>query len=238
MRGPSGAFHPDPATAHELVLIAAGSGITPVMSMIRSLAGTRRISLLYTNRSADEVIFADELRRLGQEDRLSVSHVLTRDRGRLDAAGVRGWLDEVRPAKDARYYVCGPEALRDTVLEVLGGRGVPGDHVHHERYTSGAETTLGTTEPQEMLVRNGSDELGSTVVEPGQTLLDAGLAAGLPMPYSCTVGNCGDCLVKLCDGEVALSGPNCLTPQQQADGYVLACVGCPRSRVTLDLAEP
>ncbi|MCX4706819.1 2Fe-2S iron-sulfur cluster-binding protein [Streptomyces sp. NBC_01373] len=58
------------------------------------------------------------------------------------------------------------------------------------------------------------------------------------MPYSCTVGNCGDCMVRLRSGEVTQNEPNCLTPQQQADGYVLTCVSCPLSKVTLDIADP
>lgn len=219
VRGPSGAFHADPVAAHEVVLVAAGSGVTPVMSMIRTVLaapGPNRIALLCGNRSEDEVIFADELRRLAEEnpERLSVTHVLTREHGRLDAAGVRGWLTGLRPSDDARYYLCGPEGLMDTVRGVLAELGVPDDRVHQERYTSGADQAPTTTAPQRMVVEDGAHEVGSVVVEPGQTLLDAGLAAGLPMPYSCTVGNCGDCLVRLRDGEVEMTGPNCLTPRQ------------------------
>jgi ferredoxin-NADP reductase len=235
VRGPSGAFHADPAAAHEVVLIAAGSGVTPMMSMIRTLAGP--ISLLYCNRTEEDVIFADELLRLEKSAPLSVTHVLTRERGRLDAAGVHGWLTELRPSADARYYLCGPEGLMDTVQGVLTERGVPAELVHREHYTSG-DMTVTATAPQQLVVEDGAHEVGSVLVEPGQTLLDAGLAAGLPMPYSCTVGNCGDCMVRLRGGEVAMNGPNCLTPQQKADGYVLTCVGCPLSRVTLDIAEP
>lgn len=239
VRGPSGAFHADPAAAHEVVLVAAGSGVTPMMSMIRTLPTARRISLLYSSRGEEEVIFADELLRLAKENprRLSVTHVLTREHGRLDAAGVHGWLTELRPSEDARYYLCGPESLMDTVRDVLTELGVPDDRVHHERYTSGADTTTTAAAPQEMVVEDGPHEVGTVVVEPGQTLLDAGLAAGLPMPYSCTVGNCGDCMVKLRAGDVAMNGPNCLTPQQKTDGYVLTCVGCPLSKVTLDIAS-
>ena len=58
------------------------------------------------------------------------------------------------------------------------------------------------------------------------------------MPYSCTVGNCGDCMVRLRAGEVTRNEPNCLTPRQKADGYVLACVSCPLSKVTLDITDP
>ncbi|MGO1053336.1 FAD-binding oxidoreductase [Crossiella sp. CA198] len=243
LRGPSGAFHADPAAAHEVVLIAAGSGVTPMMSMIRTLLATpatSRIALLYSNRTGPEIIFADELHRLATEnpERLSVTHLLTQQHGRLDAPGTHSWLTELNPSEAARYYLCGPEALMDTVQGVLTERGVPGAHVHQERYASGADATTATTAPQEMVVEDGAHEVGSVVVEPGQTLLDAGLAAGLPMPYSCTVGNCGDCMVKLRTGQVAMNEPNCLTPQQQADGYVLTCVGCPLAKVTLDIAEP
>ncbi|SFQ07157.1 hypothetical protein SAMN05421854_108363 [Amycolatopsis rubida] len=243
VRGPSGAFHADPAAAHEVVMVAAGSGVTPMMSIIRTLLAAPaagRIALLYSNRSEQEVLFADELLRLEKKnpDRLSVTHVLTQERGRLDAAGVRSWFAELGQSEDARYYVCGPEALMDTVQGVLTGLGVPDDRVHQERYTSGADTTVTAAAPQEMVVKDDTQQVGSVVVEPGQTLLDAGLAAGLPMPYSCTVGNCGDCMVKLCGGEVAMNGPNCLTPRQKADGYILTCMSCPMSKVTLDIAEP
>ncbi|WP_245886907.1 2Fe-2S iron-sulfur cluster-binding protein [Umezawaea tangerina] len=243
LRGPSGSFHTDPAAAHDVVMVAAGSGVTPMMSMIRTLLAAPsggRISLLCSNRGEEEAIFADDLLRLEEEnpERLSVTHVLTWARGRLDAAGVRDWLAGLRSPRDARYYLCGPEALVDVVRGVLTGLGVPDDHVHHERYTSGADTTATTTAPQGMVVLDGAHDVGTAVVEPGQTLLDAGLAAGLPMPYSCTVGNCGDCMVRLREGEVAMNGPNCLTPRQKADGFVLTCVGCPLSKVTLDIAEP
>lgn len=238
VRGPSGTFHLDPAASHDVVMIAAGSGVTPMMSMIRALLAAPaagRIALLCSSRSAEDVIFADELLRLEKEnpDRFAVTHVLTRERGRLDAAGVHAWLTELRPPEDARYYLCGPEALMEMSQRVLAEFGVPDDRVHHERYTSGADPATPATAPQMMTIVDG----GRAVVEPGQTLLDAGLAAGLPMPYSCTVGNCGDCVVRLVGGEVAMGGPNCLTPQQKADGHVLTCVGFPLSEVTLDITE-
>ncbi|MFD1050718.1 flavin reductase family protein, partial [Kibdelosporangium lantanae] len=190
------------------------------------------------NRSEQDVIFADDLLRLAKEnpDRLAVTHVLTQEHGRLDAAGVHGWLTELRPSEDARYYMCGPTALMDTVHSVLTERGVPDDQLHRENYTSGTATTATATAPQKMVVEDGTDVVGTVVVEPGQTLLDAGLAAGLPMPFSCTVGTCGDCMVRLRGGEVTMNEPNCLTPRQLVDGYVLTCVGCPMSEVTLDIA--
>ncbi|MGW4947435.1 2Fe-2S iron-sulfur cluster-binding protein [Actinoplanes sp. NPDC004185] len=241
--GPSGSFHAGPHAPEQLVLVAAGSGVTPMMSMIRTRlaaeSASDRIALLCSSRDADEVIFAEELTRLAGEHpgRLSVTHVLTRRDGRLDAEGVRRWITGVAPGADAHYYVCGPEPLMDVVQEVLAGLRVPDAQVHQERYTSGADTGNATTVPQEMTVEENGRPVGTVVVEPGQTLLDAGLAAGLPMPYSCTVGNCGDCTVRLHSGEVSQNEPNCLTPGQRAEGLVLTCTACPLSAVTLDIAS-
>lgn len=244
VRGPSGTFHTDPQSPDEIVLIAGGSGVTPMMSMIRThLAdppGPGRIALLYSSRDADQIIFADELARLEADNpgRLSVTHVLTTRDGRLDANGVRHWVTSRSPTQDARYFVCGPGPLMDAVRGALTGLGVPDTRVHHERYTSGADPVITVAAPQEMTVEEDGHPIGTVTVEPGQTLLDAGLAAGLPMPHSCTVGNCGDCMVKLRTGEIAQNEPNCLTPHQRADGYVLTCVGCPLSKITLDIADP
>ncbi|MFE2057019.1 2Fe-2S iron-sulfur cluster-binding protein [Streptomyces sp. NPDC059446] len=106
------------------------------------------------------------------------------------------------------------------------------------RYTGGAAVGTVPTVPHGMSVEEDGRPVGTVVVEPGRTLLDAGLAAGLPMPHSCTVGNCGECTVRLREGEVTQGEPNCLTPRQRAEGYVLACMSCPLSKVTLDIADP
>ncbi|KAA0921553.1 2Fe-2S iron-sulfur cluster-binding protein [Streptomyces apricus] len=258
VRGPSGSFHTGPRPPDEMVLVAAGSGVTPLMSMIRTCLaaspakGGGRIALLCSNRTEDEILFAGELARLVRDHpgRLSVTHVLTGRDGRLDADGVRRWVTALSPSRDAHYYLCGPEPLMDAVRGVLPGLGIPEELVHHERYTSAADTgtvagtgtvgDIGTAVavPWEMTVEDAGRPVGKVVVEPGRTLLDAGLAAGLPMPHSCTVGTCGDCMVRLRGGEVTQNEPNCLTPQQRADGYVLTCVGCPLSEVTLDIEDP
>ncbi|GAB7036818.1 MULTISPECIES: 2Fe-2S iron-sulfur cluster-binding protein [Catenuloplanes] len=227
--GPSGTFHlPDPPP-EEIVLIAAGSGVTPMMSMIRAYRG--RVSLLYSSRTEEEIIFGAELSAAGH---VSVTHVLTGRDGRLDAHGVHRWVSGRSVSPDAHYFVCGPDALMDTVRSVLSGLGVPATHVHQERYTSAPDAATGSSVPQRMTVWEHGHPIGTAVVEPGQTLLDAGLAAGLPMPYSCTIGTCGDCLVRLRTGEVTTTDPNDLT----RPGYVLACRSCPLSPVTVDVAEP
>ncbi|MCX4238023.1 2Fe-2S iron-sulfur cluster-binding protein [Streptomyces ortus] len=242
VRGPSGTFHIPAQAPEELVLIAAGSGITPMMSMIRTRlsdpAAAGRIHLLYSSRSPEDIIFGDELTRMEKDrpDRLTVTHVLTRRDGRLDPEGVRRWVTGLSLSDGAHHYVCGPEALMDTVQDVLRHLGVPDGRMHQERFTGGVGAPA-VAAPQELRVEEEGSLVGTTVVEPGQTLLDAGLAAGLRMPYSCTVGNCGECVARIRGGEVTQPEHTCLTPEQKAAGYVLTCVGCPLSKVTLDIAD-
>ncbi|KOV83246.1 2Fe-2S iron-sulfur cluster-binding protein [Nocardia sp. NRRL S-836] len=230
VRGPSGAFRLVPG--HDVVLVAAGSGVTPMMSMIRTLlaepAGPR-IALLYSNRSREDTIFAAELADLARgHDRFSVTHVVTSRDGRLDRPGVRRWLADLDLSPAPRFYLCGPERFMDTARQAIDA---PAEHVHLERYTGGPAEAVASATPQRMVVEGA----GTAVVEPGQTLLDAGLAAGLPMPYSCTVGSCGECVVTLLGGQVSQQEPNCLTARQQAEGRILTCTSAPLTDVTLDL---
>jgi uncharacterized protein len=242
--GPSGSFRVD-RSQRELVMLAVGSGVTPIMSMIRTLLAKRshmRLMLLYGNRTEADILFAEELAALRDEHRLTVRHVLTRPPatwtggvGRLVGENLRRELDALRPYANAHFFVCGPEAMMHGARDVLTALGVPGEQIHEERFTRAPTPTGG--EPQPMTVRSGARELGTVQVGAGNTLLDAGLAAGLSMPYSCTVGQCGECMVKLRAGTVDVAQPNCLTPEQLAQGRTLTCVGCPRSPVTIDLGD-
>lgn len=244
VRGPSGIFHAQAQTPEQLVLIAAGSGITPMMSMIRTRlsdpAAADRIHLLYSSGSPEEIIFGDELTRMEKEhpDRLAITNVLTCRDGRLDAEGIRQWVTGLPQSDSTHHYVCGPETMMDTVHDVLQQLGVPDERVHQERFTGGAALPPVAAEPQEMRVEKNGSLVGAAVVEPGQTLLDAALAAGLPVPYSCTVGNCGECMVRMRGGEVTQPEHTCLTPRRKAEGHVLTCVSFPLSKVTIDIADP
>ncbi|GAB6902451.1 2Fe-2S iron-sulfur cluster-binding protein [Kineosporia succinea] len=240
VRGPSGSLFGD-AGAGELVMIAAGSGITPMMSMIRS--GSARMHLLYGNRDEAGIIFDRELTR---SSRVDVTHQLTRPgpgwkgrTGRITAGSLSDWLDHVRPSPEARYHLCGPDTMMEAGRETLLARGVAAERIRLESYTSAVDGTSGPASgaAHRMQVSDGGAPVGTVEVAPGETLLDAGLAAGLPMPYSCTVGNCGECVVKLLGGRVRMNEPNCLPGSQRADGYVLTCVGRPESEVSLDIAD-
>lgn len=127
----------------------------------------------------------------------------------------------------------------DGARGVLIDRGVEESRIHRERFVRAVDelNVVGFTPQTMAVVDSGSEQLASVEVKPGTSLLQAGLAAGLSMPYSCTVGNCGDCMVKLIEGEVAMGEPNCLSPEQRADGFILTCIGQPRSAVRIEIGD-
>jgi len=245
--GPSGEFgcapEPDRSSPRELVLIAGGSGITPMMALIRTLLPSEpgcSIALIYGNRSAEQVIFAAELRELEAQhgERLRVHPILehappdwTGATGVCDRPTLAGLLDHeplaIRPT--AEFLLCGPAPMMAIARELLLERGVAGSRIRSEnflapRLEAAAEAMLRS--PQAVTIAIQDREVG-VVVQPGQSILEAGLAAGLPMPYSCAMGGCAACKVELERGTVVMQSPNCLADSERAAGYVLACVANP-----------
>jgi ring-1,2-phenylacetyl-CoA epoxidase subunit PaaE len=253
--GPSGAFtvKPDPAAERHLVMLAGGSGITPIMSIahtVLALEPRSRVTLVFGNRSERDIIFRERLEGLVAEhgDRLRVDHVLsdppagwTGGTGLLDAPTLTARLDALALSDDAQlsYYLCGPTPMMEAVHETLAARGVPAARIHEERFVRPEERTgpsRVSTEPQPIVVRRrGIDQ--TVTAQPGQTLLETGLAAGLDMPFSCAMGGCGACKVKLVDGEVDMEEPNCLTTQERDAGQILACISRPCRPVTVEVQE-
>ncbi len=251
--GPSGDFTcaPNPDAARHIVLIAGGSGITPMLSIAESILAAEpgsRVSLIYGNRGEADIMFRAELDALADAHapRLAVRYVLsdppagwTGRTGLLEPAVLAAELDALPDAGDLApvYYVCGPEPMMVGARSTLLERGVAAEHIHEERFTqphmrSDASTArIGAVQPATIRMRGAAHEIA---VKPGETLLDAGLAAGLPMSYSCAMGGCGACKVVLADGTVASEEPNCLTAAERDKGYVLACVSRPTSPVTID----
>jgi len=250
--GPSGAFTPAPAREpRRVVLVGGGSGITPLSSIARTLLVTEpgtRVVLVYGNRGREDVIFHDALEALAREHsatgRFVVRHVLesppsgwTGGVGLLDGAAVERELGALGDANGApsEYYLCGPDPLMLAARTFLTGRGVPHASIHEERFVSAhASRTAAPSSAHTVVVRSraGSRRL---VVEPGRTVLEAAFDARVDMPFSCTVGGCGACRVRLVDGDVAMDEPNCLTPDERAAGYVLACMSRPGGPCTVEI---
>ena len=250
--GPSGNFTIEPRSVNErrLVMIAGGSGITPIMSIVETVLRMEpgsRVTLIYGNRGWDDVIFRDRLEALSQEfeGRLRVDHVLentpdwwTGEQGLLGSAVLGSRLQALGVQDDGmiRYFVCGPTPMMEAVHETLQQRGVDASRISEERFTSPeARSDKTGSEKTELVTISRAGHDHGVQVEPGQTILEAGLAAGIDMPYSCAMGGCGACRVRRVEGEVDMEEPNCLSRAEREQGYVLTCVGRPLAHSKLEV---
>lgn len=240
---PAGSFtlEADPAARRHLVLIAGGVGVTPLVSIAETALRAEprsRVTLLCGNRREEEIIFRRRLAALEAEfqPRLSVLHAL--DDPPPGWQGARGVLDGARVLEFAggqsaeAYFVCGPEPMMQGVCTALEHAGVPRERIHTERfaYAPPGATQLPDRESLVVFARSGR----RTTVRPGQTLLQAGLAAGVELPSSCTMGGCGACRVRRLEGRVVMSEPNCLSEGEREAGYVLTCCGYPDGEVVIE----
>jgi 3-ketosteroid 9alpha-monooxygenase subunit B len=214
-----------------IVAFAGGSGITPVMSLVKSALATttRPITLVYANRAPDAIIFADELERLrGQfADRLQVHHHLDCERGFLDAGQC---ATHVGDRTHADFYVCGPGPYMDTVEAGLAMLGVASGQVSIERFVAPdgapARDAESTTEALTIRVERKKHTVR---YQAGDTVLEAARRAGLRPPFSCEAGNCATCMAHLDKGSVTMRVNNALSEAELDDGWVLTCQALPTS---------
>lgn len=224
---PAGMFCPQSLDG-DFLLLAAGSGITPVMSILKSAlaAGRGRIVLVYANRDEQSVIFGPELRRLAADagGRLAVVHWLDSLLGVPTAAGI---MSVARPYASYDAFICGPDPYLAAVRDALGRLGVPGRRVHAERFVSLAENPFEQTPAAGGTAATLSVTLdGTTTLLPwpaGTRMLDVLIEAGLDAPYSCRQGICGACACQLTGGQVEMAHNEVLEAADIADGYILAC---------------
>ena len=225
---PAGTFCPG-SLSGDFLLFAAGSGITPVMSILKSAlaAGDGRVVLVYANRDEGSVIFGSLLRRLASSAgaRLVVVHWLDSLLGVPSATALAALA---RPYVSFDAFICGPDPYLAVVREALGRLAVPGTRVHVERFLSLAENPF---EVAPVVVGGTAAMLsvtldGATTLLPwpaGTRMLDVLIEAGLDAPYSCRQGICGACACQLTGGEVEMAHNEVLEPADLADGYILAC---------------
>jgi len=219
--------------ARALIAFAAGSGITPVFSLLKAALATtgRRVHLLYANRDSDAVIFANELDLLALEhpDRLRMVHRLDAEQGFIDDEAV---LALAAGAGEGPCYLCGPEPFMDIVERALLRAGVTPPRLHIERF-SPAPPALppapddGSTDVVVTIQLDGRTE--STQHRPGMTILQTARQAGLSPPFSCESGNCATCMAHLDEGACSMLANNALTEEEVADGWVLTCQAVPTS---------
>ena len=234
----------DAASRRHHVMFAAGSGITPVYSILKSVLAREpesRVSLFYGNHDEGSIIFKQALDDLAarEPERFHLRHVLQR----FDEAFLNETLEAVRQESPSgcEYYVCGPEGMMDEVLRVLKKNKAPASKTHFEKFVSlyseeerveeapGAEgvevgdpPTGGTVIPEKLRVKiNGS--VSEVPIRKGETLLQAALRAGLPAPYSCESGVCATCTGRLNEGRVRMEHYDALTERDMKRNNILAC---------------
>jgi ring-1,2-phenylacetyl-CoA epoxidase subunit PaaE len=242
-----------------VLAVAGGSGITPILSILRATLESdpqARCTLLYGNRSAASTMFKEEIEDLKNRHltRLAVQAVFSREAtdtpissGRIDAAKVATLLRLAGgPASVDEAFVCGPHAMNDEVEAALQGAGVPAERIHVERFgippaaedadlhapKEGDATTARIT-----IVRDGlTREIG---FQPGdESLLAAASRAGLDVPYSCKSGVCATCRAKLIEGQVRMDRNFALEKSDLAAGFILTCQAHPLTeRVVVSFDE-
>jgi ring-1,2-phenylacetyl-CoA epoxidase subunit PaaE len=236
--------------------IAAGSGITPVLSLITTVLEEEpqsRVTLLFGNRRTASVMFLEELEDLKNRylGRLQLLHVLSREpqgvelfSGRLDPGRVRQILDLLAPVDTVdEFYLCGPYGMVTGAQELLREAGVDGRHVHHEIFhvaeqeSPREEVVVDESAPPAAVVTVNLDGRTSRVEMPSkeETILNATLRSRPDAPYSCTGGVCGTCRARLVSGEVRMDRNYALEPEELAAGVVLTCQSHPvTDEVSLD----
>ena len=228
---PAGTFSPRSLDG-DFLLFAAGSGITPVISILKSALarGHGQIVLIYANRDERSVIFGPELRRLQADagDRLVVVHWLDGLQGPPTAAGLAA-LAAPYASHDA--FICGPDPYMAVARQALSQLGVPAQRVHVERFLSLAENPFEATETTGGVAATLEVTLdGETRLlpwPPGSRMLDVLIDQGLDPPFSCRQGICGACACRLTGGQVEMAHNEVLEAEDVAEGYILACQAIP-----------
>ena len=254
---PSGRFHValDPENAKDYVGFAAGSGITPILSMIKSILATEpnsRFMLFYGNRKQSSTMFIDDLYALKNQymERLQLNFVFSQEEqefepmaGRLDGDKVRELYGHFGAGiRCTDCFVCGPDTMIQDVTEALIDLGMHKDHVHFERF--GVPRKTGK-KPAEKLPK-AAEHAEVTVIMDGHrqsfdmerddaNIVDAAADHGIDLPFSCKGGVCATCRCHVRDGEVRMEANYGLEPWEVEAGFVLACQSRPVSEsVTLD----
>ncbi|MBM2576715.1 2Fe-2S iron-sulfur cluster binding domain-containing protein [Jannaschia sp. Os4] len=258
---PQGRFWGGETHGHTL-LFAGGSGITPVLGVLRHLLAAdpeARATLVYANVRTATIMFRDEIEDLKQVHlgRLSVVHVLERDAQEIDLFTGRvtpekcadlfaRWID-VRGA--ARAYICGPEPMMLGIRDALAAHGMPEEAIRFELFASAqpgrlpqAERAVAADAPTIPLAVTLDGATSEIDLAPGQTVLEAAEAAGLEAPWSCRAGVCSTCRCRVVAGAVEMDANHAIEDDELRDGYVLSCqarpaAGTERVAVSYDLGH-
>lgn len=249
---PTGKFHTalDPQTSRNYLAFAAGSGITPILSLIKTILGTEkqsRFTLVYGNRNRASIIFREEIEALKNRfiDRFRVVHVLSREQTDLDLQ--QGHIDPEKCRKLSEkwvdfsnldhIFICGPEAMIFGLKDYLQSEGIAAEKIHFELFNTPGQSAS-RSQPVNTVVEGPMANVqlkldGISIRFPlafnGESILDAALRTGADLPYACKGGVCATCRAKLVSGEVKMDLNYALEPEESAAGFILTCQSHPRT---------
>lgn len=237
-----------------LVAFAAGSGITPIMAIAKAVLGASASSsfdLVYANRSAMDVMFAEELGDLKDKypSRLAIHHVLSREQriaplmsGRIDEEKLNELLDQIIPvASTDEWFLCGPFELVQMCRDTLAARGVPAEKIRFELFTTGkpdrpaghqGRAVVADPEGENVTIEFNLDGQSSRIESPAsarETVLNAALRVRPDTPFACAGGVCGTCRAKVISGDFEMEENYALERDEVDHGYVLTCQTRPTS---------
>lgn len=230
-------FEPMPNANRHIILFGAGSGITPLMSILKSVLlseANSKVTLVYGNRNESSIIFKEHLDwfKSKYNERFDLLHVLSQsdvtwaEKGRITKSIVQSAMQNINKS-DVLFFVCGPEGMQTTVRESLEDFGFPKENVHYESFTNNDVTPINLknqslhTQKVTILLDGKKHQIE---VNSNQFILDAGLQTGLDLPYSCQSGICTACRGKCQSGKVQMSVEDGLSQSEIDEGYVLTCV--------------
>jgi len=237
---PEGKFILEPTDAKNYIAFAAGSGITPVISMLKTVLENEPSStftLVYGNKTAESTIFKNELDLLAEKhpQQLNLQYVFSKDLksdskfGRINKEYTQLLLKKTfsNLSFDAAF-LCGPEAMIQTVSEVLQENGMPKESVHFELFTaSNTVDSVAIPDGKSEITVLLDDEETTFTMEKTDDILAASLRNNLDAPYSCQGGICSSCLAKVTHGKAVMTKNNILTDSELEEGLILTCQAHP-----------
>lgn len=261
---PMGRFYSEvkPEQTKQYVGFAGGSGITPVISILKTVLQTElqsTFTLFYGNRGFDSIIFREDIEALKNEfmDRLTVHHVFSEER--LEAPLFNGYISTEKtlqyakllfdPQKIDEYFICGPEPMMLAIRDALESLAIEKAKIHIELFTSPnkkpavatkqeEKTTFDSTKASKVTIRLDGDYIDFPLAYDGDSILDAALAEKADLPYACKGGVCCTCRAKLIEGEVVMDVNYALEPEEVEAGFILTCQSHPRTeKIVVDFDE-
>ncbi len=248
---PMGNFYSEmnPANKKNYILFAGGSGITPMLSILKTVLKAEpqsKIILFYGNNDEASIIFKDQINKLAAEnaDRLKIYHILNNAPAGYSSA-LQGLMtkeknlslikEQVNLNDDNEFFICGPVPMMDNVMAAITEIKVPASKIHIEYFTApvNAEDVKPTTPGKEgitaTIVMDGDEHV--VTLEPNETILEAALRIGLDAPYACQGGSCCTCRALLQSGAVDMAVNYALSVSEVKKGYILTCQSRPSTSV-------